>query len=585
MAYETPLKISEVVQKISNNKFVLPSIQREYVWDTEQIETLFDSLMQGYPIGAFLFWEIDKEYIEKFDFYEFLRNYHERNSVHNKKIDLKGSPDGVTAILDGQQRLTSIYIGLKGSFAYKLKHKQKNNANAYPARKLYLNLLAEANDDNKKYDFRFLIPRDVKNDENNHWFEVGKILNMKDISDKDDYLEDNVRYRDNLPCCSKEQSRFASRTLSQLYNIINELGTVCYYREQSKELDKVLNIFVRVNSGGTKLSYSDLLLSIASAQWDTYDAREEITDFVDEVNVSGKGFKINKDFIMRSMLVLTDLEVAFKVKNFNKENTAKIEKNWDNIKCAIRQTVSLVSSFGYSGETLSSNSALIPIAYYLLRKGIPDNFVYSSKYKEDRDKIKKWLISALLKKQFSGQPANMIHTIRDIIKSNTTDQFPLEKIIEKFKGTDKSIVFTDDDIDEYLVNLRYGKSETLSTLMLLYPSLDFANNFHIDHMYPKSKFNKAYLSKMGVPAEDIPKYMDAVNDISNLQLLDGVANEEKNDKDFNKWFNEKYQTESEREEQRNKHYMPNIEYSYFNFMDFISQRRELIKSQLKELLK
>ena len=88
MAYETPLTIAEVMRDISNNKYVLPSIQREYVWDTEQIETLFDSLMQDYPIGAFLFWEIEKSRLQDYDFYEFLRNYHEKNNTHNKKVDL-----------------------------------------------------------------------------------------------------------------------------------------------------------------------------------------------------------------------------------------------------------------------------------------------------------------------------------------------------------------------------------------------------------------------------------------------------------------------------------------------------------------
>ena len=66
MAYETPLTIAEVMKDISANKYVLPSIQREYVWEPNQIETLFDSLMQDYPIGAFLFWEIGKEKIETY---------------------------------------------------------------------------------------------------------------------------------------------------------------------------------------------------------------------------------------------------------------------------------------------------------------------------------------------------------------------------------------------------------------------------------------------------------------------------------------------------------------------------------------
>ena len=120
MAYETPLTIAEVMQNISANKYVLPSIQREYVWSTNQIETLFDSLMRDYPIGTFLFWEIDKEYVKKFDFYEFIKNYSENQNIHNQKTNLSGS-DGVTAVLDGQQRLTSIYLGLKGTYAYKTK--------------------------------------------------------------------------------------------------------------------------------------------------------------------------------------------------------------------------------------------------------------------------------------------------------------------------------------------------------------------------------------------------------------------------------------------------------------------------------
>lgn len=177
MSYIT-LTIKDAIEKITNNKYVLPAIQREFVWEPEQIETLFDSIMQGYPVGTFLFWNVGKEQIKDFDFYEFLRNYHEKNSVHNKKIDLRGTNE-VTAVLDGQQRLTSIYIGLKGTYAKRQKHKKRNNDNAYPEKKLYLNLLSESEDIDKKYDFRFLVPSEVKNDENSYWFEVGEILGTK----------------------------------------------------------------------------------------------------------------------------------------------------------------------------------------------------------------------------------------------------------------------------------------------------------------------------------------------------------------------------------------------------------------------
>lgn len=583
MAYETPLTIAEVMRDISKNKYVLPSIQREYVWDTTQIETLFDSLMQDYPIGAFLFWEISKDKLGDYDFYEFLKNYHEKTSLHNKKADLKGA-DGVTAALDGQQRLTSIYIGLKGSYAYRLKYKQKKNDNAYPVRKLYLNLISSAKDSSNKYDFQFLICNDVKNSEGEYWFEVGNILDMQDLGDVATYVTDNISYSEDYQY-SREQAKFATNTLSQLHKIIHTSLTLSYYKEKSSELDKVLNIFIRVNSGGTVLTYSDLLLSIASAQWQTYDAREEITEFVDDVNSIGGGFRINKDFVLKTALVLTDFsDIAFKVDNFNKPNMMKIEANWDNIKKAIKQSVNLVSSFGYTGETLSSNNALIPIAYYLLKIGMPDNFVDSSTRKDNRAKIKKWLIRALLKKAFSGQPDNVIRPIREILKNNGNSDFPINEIIDKFKGTNKSIQFTEDDIDEYLLKLKYGARETLSTLMLLYPSLDFSNRFHEDHMYPKSKFKKSYLRKMGVSEEQLDEYINSVNDISNLQLLAAQLNEEKLNTDFDKWFTDQYKTESDRIQYRTINYLPDIEYSYTNFLTVMDQRRKLLKAELLKIL-
>ena len=582
MAYETPLTIAELMQDISTNKYVLPSIQREYVWDTDQIETLFDSLMQDYPIGAFLFWEIDKSRLLDYDFYEFLRNYHEKTGTHNKKIDLKGS-DGVTAVLDGQQRLTSIYIGLKGSYAYRLKYKQKNNDNAYPTRYLYLNLLEDAKDESNKYDFRFLTDDEYKGMTEGYWYKVGDILTMTQPGETAQYVLDHIAFPAGK--YTKEQTMHANNTLQKLYNVVHTDKTLSYYKEKSVELDKVLNIFIRVNSGGTVLTYSDLLLSIASAQWENHDAREEITEFVEEVNAIGGGFRINKDFVLKTALVLTDFtDIAFKVDNFNKPNMMKIEANWNNIKRAIKQSVNLVSSFGYSGETLSSNNALIPIAYYLLTIGMPEKFVESGTTRDNKAKIKKWLIMALLKKVFSGQPDNVIRPIRDIIRDNGTGDFPISQIIDRFKGTNKSILFIEDDIDEYLLKLKYGKSETLSTLMLLYPSLDFSNKFHEDHMYPKSKFKKSYLQKMGVLEEKLDEYIDAVNDISNLQLLPAQLNEEKLNTDFDTWFNTEQVTETDKIQYRKIHYLPDMEYTYPVFLDFITKRKELLKSKLKDIL-
>lgn len=580
MAYETPITIAEMMRDISANKYVLPSIQREYVWDTERIEKLFDSLMQGFPIGTFLFWEIQKENVTKYDFYGFLQNYHEKNGRHNKKLNLKDS-DGVTAVLDGQQRLTSLYIGLKGSFAYKEKNKRWDNEMAFPARKLYLNLLPYPEDIENKYQFRFLKDEELVDNEKTYWFEVGEIFLMNDVVEIYDYCNENINFNG----FSKEQAQFAGRTLYKLYEVIHTSRIISFYKEKSEELDKVLNIFIRVNSGGVNLSYSDLLLSIATAQWGDYDAREQINQFVDEVNSIGYGFRIDKNFVLKAALVLSELpNIAFKVDNFNKQNMSKMESRWEDIKKAIKKAVLLVSSFGYSGETLSAHYALIPIAYYLLINDLPENFIESGYARENRKKIKKWLVRALLKKVFGGHPDSVLKPMRDILQKNGIGDFPLENIIEHFKGTTNSLQFTEADIDEFLLKLRYGKSDTLSTLMLLYPSHDFRNKFHQDHIYPKSKFSKSNLRKLGVPEDKLEWYIENVDNIANLQLLRPQLNSEKFATDFDSWFAMKWPSDKEKYDFRDLHYLPDMEYSYGQFPQFLEKRRELLKEELCKVL-
>ena len=241
-----------------------------------------------------------------------------------------------------------------------------------------------------------------------------------------------------------------------------------------KSLDKVLNIFIRINSGGMSLSYSDLLLSVATAQWKSKDAREEVTEFVDELNAIGDGFAFNKDLVLKSCLVLGDFnDIAFKVDNFNRSNMLQIEQQWDLIISALRNAVTLVSSFGYSRDTLTANNAIIPIAYYLLKKEIPKNFDQASVFASDRKKIKHWLILSLVKRAFGGQPDTVLRPIREILKTNNTE-FPLAAIRDKFNGTPKSLEFTDDDVENLLFS-RYGDGYTFSTLALLYPTLDLKN--------------------------------------------------------------------------------------------------------------
>ena len=584
MSFQIPITVKEAIDNIHLKNYLLPAIQRELVWKPEDVELLFDSLMRDYPVGSFLFWYVEKSRVRDFQFYEFLRNYHERDSAHNPKANISGNDD-ITAILDGQQRLTSLYLGLKGSYSYKEARKQWKNDHAFPERKLFLDLLGRPSEEEieKEYDFRFLTEPEaaqMTGDGTEHfWFKVGDILNFDEKFEINDFLLENGLF--SLP---KDRAQSANRTLFKLYSIVHDEQVINYFLEKGSELDKVLNIFVRVNSGGKPLSHSDLLLSIASANWKEKDAREEIIKFVHEIENIGNGFEFSKDFVLKSCLVLGDFpNIAFKVDNFNRANMLKIEEQWETVTQALRLTVSLIDAFGYDRETLTSNNALIPIAYYLLKKGVPQSFVQSSHFQEDRAKIQKWLTLSLLKRAFSGTPDNVLRPLRQIVQAHY-DEFPLERIINEFKGTPKSLIFTDDDIQS-LFDYQYGSPYTFSTLAVLYPTLDFRNKFHVDHIFPKSLFTRKNLESRGISTEKSEEFVAEFNFLANLQLLEGIPNIEKSNRDFEEWLSATYPDPKTRSNFINRNCLPEeIDFNFENFLQFILTRKQLMKTRFSEML-
>lgn len=586
-SYQTALTISTVIKNIDSKTYLLPSIQREFVWSTKQIEKLFDSIMMDYPINSFLFWKVPKDKANEFKFYEFLRNYHQKDGRHNPKADTNGSDD-IIAILDGQQRMTSLYIGLKGTYAYKLSYKRWDNPQAYPKRKLYLNLLTANEETDSTYKFLFLTDAEVKEansavDANEQavdfWFPVGEILNFKQEYEVNTYLIKNKLTSHSDP----NKAMFANEALFKLFTAIHRKETISYYLEESTELDKVLSIFIRVNSGGTPLSYSDLLLSFATAQWQDKDARESINEIVDELNEIGRGFNLTKDMVLKTCLVLGDFpDIAYKVDNFNNKNMLVIEQKWDDITTSLRLAVELIASFGFSRENIQSNSALIPIAYYIQTIGNASNFVDSSAYEEDRKKIKKWFIASQLLHAFSSAPDGFLKPLREIILKNPGG-FPYQQIDEKFKGTNRDISFSDDSINNLLYT-KCGSGDILLVMSILYPWADLKNHFHIDHMFPKSLFTRKRIQKLGVPDNQADFYIDNVNYIGNLQLLEELPNKEKNNTEFKTWLEQNYADADKLKANREKHYIPDVGVEFTNFEEFFLEREKLLVKALKAAL-
>jgi len=577
MAFQTPITIKEALENIHRHEYVLPAIQREFVWKQAQICRLFDSMMREYPIGSFLLWRVERETVGDFKFYDFVRGYHQKDAYHCPELNVP--PDtSVIAVLDGQQRLTALNIGLRGSHTIKEPRKWWGNPDAFPEKKLHLNLLAKAvdNEEGLVYDFRFLTEnRATERDDQQFWFPVPKIYEMNESPDVYEYLHDN-----NL-----SSNREAYRTLDHLRNIVHVSGTIAYFLETSQDIEKVLNIFIRTNSGGTVLSYSDLLLSIATAQWDNLNARQEIFSLVDDLNSTRNGFSFSKDFVLKAGLMLSDISsVGFKVTNFNRANMQKLEENWPRISNALRYTIRLAADFGFSEQNLGADSSLLPIAYYLYHREVSGSYLTSSKERDDRDVIRNWLIRSLLKSGVWGSGLDTLLTqIRAEIQEAEVGAFPVEAIETVMIRRGRSVRFEDDEIED-LVDSSYGNRRTFALLALLFPFVDLRNEFHVDHIFPQSRFTKRRLIDDGVPEEEVEAYRSMLNRMANLQLLEGAFNISKSDKAPLDWVKQHFTDKAERENYMTNHMFSDLPGDIRHFPAFFQARRARLSDRLKALL-
>jgi len=522
MSFQTPRSVEEMLTAIHTREYLMPAIQREFVWGTDQIVRLFDSLMRGYPVGSFLLWDVKPQTAQSYTFYEFLTHFHERDNPYADKATVPAGA-GTIAVLDGQQRLTSLNIALYGSFAEKKKYAWWNSADAFPVKRLYLNLVEDPEDEELglKYDLQFLTDKEAvaQQDAEDKWFRVGAALELSNSG----------------PAIMKEleQRRIANsgeafQRLYDLYEAVRVLRPMNYFLVTDQDPDKVLEIFVRVNSGGTTLSYSDLLLSMATNQWKERDAREEVRSLVRDLNSNaGRQFSFSKDVVLKTALTIAGVDVRFKVSNFTQTNMGKVEAAWPEIEGSLLRAATLLQQFGYNERNLTANSVIVPIAHYLHLRGAGDSYLDSSADAGDRLALQRWVTRSLIKRGIWGSGLDTTLTrIREVLVAKQGYAFPVADVEAAMAAVGKGLSFTSAEIDE-LLNLKYAGQRTFSVLSVLYPGLDLSKKFHEDHIFAKSLFTKKRLAAAGVPADKIDEYLERYNLLPNLQLLAGTVNVEK----------------------------------------------------------
>lgn len=582
MPYQTPITIKQATNRIWSNKYVLPAIQREFVWDSDQITALFDSLMRGFPVGSFLSWKVQPETVKKFRFYRFMSDFHERDQRHCQPLgDIPGNSE-VLAILDGQQRLTSLNIGLNGSLAEKLPNKRWSNDDAFPKTRLYLNLLqteAPAEDDTG-LQYAFAFKTDSKAKEENEtgacWFAVRDVARMSDVADLHIALAER----------SLGNDKTAIGMLYKLHKVIHVENVIAFYEEESQDIETVLNIFIRTNSGGTVLSYSDLLLSIATSQWGERDARQEIHGLVDELNDIRHGFTVSKDFVLKAGLMLTDIaSVGFRISNFNRQNMAVLEKNWDAIADSLRTTFKLAASFGLSRDCIWSYSPFLVLAYYIHRRGLGGSFVTSPQFASDRATIRSWLLRSMLKPGVWGSGLDVTLTaLREPLRDENLQAFPAATLEKVLRTRGRTLQFTDEEVDD-LADMPYGDRRTVPLLLQLFPFVDTSvNEFHVDHIFPRGAFHRSKLKGKGFTPEAIDELQDKKERLANLQLLTGPLNQSKSDHLPDEWLNNAFSDDNSRAEQVRIHKLGDVRGGISAFSKFYERRRGVLRTEIATAL-
>ena len=340
-----------------------------------------------------------------------------------------------------------------------------------------------------------------------------------------------------------------------------------------------------MNSAGEPLSYSDLLLSIATAQWKDIEAREVIHGLVDELNATGQRFNFSKDLVLKAGLVLTDIpSIAFRVTNFNAANMETLETNWNGIASSLRLAVRLLSDFGFSDRTLTADSVVIPIAYYLHKRNASDQYLSSASTREDREKLRGWVVRSLVKSGVWGSGLDtLLLNLRNVIQEHGQLEFPVTELETMMTRLGKSLRFEEDEIQD-LLGIKYQDKRTFPLLSLLYPGMNFRNEFHVDHIFPRSRFRRRQLAAAGISVLDIEDFITVSDQLPNLQLLEGPTNIAKQDKLPATWIQETFDDQSARDSYRVRHDLGDIPTEIRDFRAFFEARHDRIGNKLRNML-
>lgn len=520
-----------------NTTFFLPDIQREYRWGEDRVIALFDSIWQNYPLGTLMVW---KQKVDHYDssqhfLYKFV-NEAKANENTGKRLDKPAKTNhGITkqaylqAVLDGQQRLTAIYIALYGGYrAWKGSGRHKTGEEP-PLRELYFApKLVKNGDSTNAFAFFDKAPQNTIN-----WYKIKDIIATK----ADRYCTKNR-------ITGHEKSR-----ILDLYNKLTEEKRIyVYWMSPNFSVDDVVNIFIRMNSGGVPLRKTELLFALAINSWPS--GRETIESFINSIHNNTKKFgewpSIDKDFILKACLYLINEDTSLSVSKMQDVDFTRIESEWNDICESISDVLAFLDENGHSSLTIESANAILPIIYY--RKLNPTHFKNA--------KVKKHLntmfIVTQIAKVFGSSTDNVLSNIRLVMEANFKSK---DFNYSQFANEYGKMVGNVDVIkcDRKTIRAWVSGNKTMNPLkkgddtkliLASLPEYRERGNYYYeqDHLHPASSFtneNKiSELKMLGFTQAEIEEMNELKDTLGNLQLYRDINNQKKNNKSLENWMKE-----------------------------------------------
>lgn len=437
------MKIATILDQIDLGAMALPEFQRGYVWNRAQVRELMGSLYRRYPVGGLLVWV-----------------------TQTKTADARGdqqlNPGSVKLILDGQQRVTSLYGIVRGTPPPFF----EGNANSFTD--LYFNLEEET--------FEFYGP--VKMRDNPAWISVTKLMQ--------DGLEPFIAHISNHPNLSSATGRYITR-LNTLMGVKDVDLHVEEVTGADKTVDIVVDIFNKVNSGGTKLSKGDLALARVCGEWP--DARQELRTAL--AGWKDAGFQFKMDWLLRNINTILTGEALFTA--LKDVSATEFENGLSRAKRTINYLLNVIGGrLGLDHDRVLGGVYAFPVmSRYVDQNG------GKLKNTQERDKLLYWYVHTFLWGRFAGSTESFLNKDLGLLDEEPPHE-GLDRLIHELRVWRGDLIIRPENFDAWSIGARFypllylltrvGAAQDWGTgLPLKADLLGKHNRLQIHHIFPKSR--------------------------------------------------------------------------------------------------